>query len=319
MSMHGLLPTDVLLRAKKLRINNGLRLNKLSRLGNETRTLTNITLGMSMWVSSKIRSDSHTLVSDAFRLFQQADSNIQIREVREHDLVLSVRPPSAHGSESEQLHDCHRVINAMLIALNVGSLGTFTLDEDPWAHPILTIGDDLEGKNSRKAALIVKPETAYPDRQQLTDRDVENSALVFGIVAREKTPVLSGEYLRGLLLMRLNVLELNFRRESFLCFYRALEHFAANRILKVRKLSNELRDLQRAMRTLTDNEELIKELRTVYRIRSSQVAHSQIDQVEISQDDLLKTKVFLDFVMHKRFKAEADAEMLARREAARGV
>lgn len=273
-----------------------------------------------MWVSTRIRSDSHTLTTDAFHLFQQVDSNIQIHEVREHDLVLSVRSLNEHDSEPEQIHDCHRVINAMLIALNVGTFGTFTLDEDPWAHPVLTVADDLEGKNSHKAALILKPKTAYPDRQQLTVHDVENSALVFGIVAREQTPVLNGEYLRGLLLMRLNVLELNFRRESFLCFYRALEHFAANRILKVRKLSNELRDLQRAMRTLTKDEELIDELRTVYRIRSSQVAHSQNDQVEISHEDLLKTKVFLDFVMHRTFKAEADIEMLARRDAAaRGI
>ena len=44
MSMHGLLPADGLLRLKKLRINNGLRLNKLSGLGSETRMLTNIML-----------------------------------------------------------------------------------------------------------------------------------------------------------------------------------------------------------------------------------------------------------------------------------
>jgi hypothetical protein len=112
--------------------------------------------------------------------------------------------------------------------------------------------------------------------------------------------------------MRLNILELNFRRESFLCFYRALEYFAANCILKVRKLFNELRDLQKAIRTLTSDEELISELRTVCRIRSSQVAHSQNEQVEISHDDLLKNKVFLDFVMQKTFKAEADEAMWAR-------
>jgi|SRR5690554_2761056 len=269
-----------------------------------------------MWVSSRIRCDSHVMTSESFHLFQREDSNIRIHEVREHDLVLSVRPMDEHASETERVHDCNRVINAMLIALNAGCLGTFTLDEDPWAHPILTVADDLEGRNSRKAALVVEPKTANPDRQQLTERDVENSVLIFGIVARERTSVLTGEYIRGLLLMRMNVLELNFRRESFLCFYRALEHFAANRILKVRKLSNELRDLQRALRTLTNDKELIEELRTVYKIRSSQVAHSQNNQVEISQDDLLKTKVFLDFIMHRTFRAEADAAMLARREAA---
>lgn len=265
-----------------------------------------------MWVSSRIRTDSHTLTPEAFRLFQSPELNIQIHTVHEQDFILSVRPVDENVPVPVQIHDCNRVINAMLIALNVGTLGTFTLDEDPWAHPVLTVADDLDGKNWRKAALVINLETEYPERQQITDLHVEYSALIFGIIARERAPVLVGEYLRGLLLMRLNVLELNFRRESFLCFYRALEHFAANRILKVRKLSNELRDLQKAIRTLTSDEELIGELRTVYRIRSSQVAHSQNEQVEISHDDLLKTKVFLDFVIHKTFKAEADEAMWAR-------
>lgn len=265
-----------------------------------------------MWVSSRIRTDSHTLTPEAFRLFQSPELNIQIHTVREQDFILSVRPVDENVPVPVQIHDCNRVINAMLIALNVGTLGTFTLDEDPWAHPVLTVADDLDGKKWRKAALVINLETEYPERQQITDLHVEYSALIFGIIARERAPVLVGEYLRGLLLMRLNVLELNFRRESFLCFYRALEHFAANRILKVRKLSNELRDLQKAIRTLTSDEDLIGELRTVYRIRSSQVAHSQNEQVEISHDDLLKTKVFLDFVIHKTFKAEADEAMWAR-------
>jgi hypothetical protein len=268
-----------------------------------------------MWVSCRLRTDSHTLTSSAFRLFQLDASNIRIHDVREHDLLISVRPLNTDVPETAQLHECHRVITAMLIALNVGALGTFAFAQDPWAHPVLTAADDLAGANARSSALVVEADTAYPERRQIEEVDVENSALVFGIIARERTPVLTGEYCRGLLLARMNVLELNFRRESFLCFYRALEHFVANRLLKVRRLSNELRDLQRGLRMLTDDQELNDELRTVYRIRSSQVAHSQGTQSEISQDDLIKTKVFLDLVMHKTFKEEANRAMAARRDA----
>ena len=266
-----------------------------------------------MWVSCRLRTDSHTLASSAFRLFQLHDSNIRVHDVRDHDLLISVRPLNTDAPEPAQIHDCHRVITAMLIALNVGTLGTFAFAQDPWAHPILTAADDLTGRNARSIALVVEADTAYPERRQIEETDVESAALVFGIIARERTPVLTGEYCRGLLLARMNVLELNFRRESFLCFYRALEHFVANRLLKVRRLTNELRDLQRGLRMLTADQELIDELRTVYRIRSSQVAHSQDKQSDISQDDLMKTKVFLDFVMHKTFKEEANRAMAARR------
>ena len=268
-----------------------------------------------MWVSCRLRTDSHTLTSSAFQLFQLDASNIRIHDVRDHDLLISVRPLNTDAPEPVQIHDCHRVIRAMLIALNIGTLGTFTFAQDPWAHPVLNAADDLAGTNVRSAALIVEADTAYPERRQIGETDIENAVLIFGIVARERTPVLTGEYCRGLLLARMNVLELNFRREAFLCFYRALEHFVANRLLKVRRLSNELRDLQRGLRMLTSDQELIDELRTVYRIRSSQVAHSQGTQSEISQDDLMKTKVFLDFVMHKTFKEEANRAMAARRDA----
>lgn len=266
-----------------------------------------------MWISCRLRSDSHLLTIPPFHLFQLDASNIRIHSIREHDFVVSVRPLDEHAQESSQLHDCYRVISALLIAFNVGALGTFTIAQDPWAHPILTIAEDLEGNGVRSAALVVEPETAYEERRVISEIDVKAAVLVFGIIARERTPALTGEYLRGLVLMRMNVLDLDFRREAFLCFYRALEHFAAARILRVRRLSNELRDLQQALRTLTNDEVLIGELQAVYRIRSSQVAHSQVAQENISKDDLLKMKVFLDFVMHKTFKAEANAAMLVRR------
>ena len=267
-----------------------------------------------MWVSCRLRTDSHTLTSSAFRLFQLEASNIRIHDVRDHDLLISVRPLNTDAPEPVQIHDCYSVITAMLIALNVGALGTFTFAQDPWVHPVLIAADDLAGMNARSTALVVEADIAYPERRQITEVDAENAALVFGIIAREHTPVLTGEYCRGLLLTRMNVLELNFRREAFLCFYRGLEYFVANRLLKVRKLSNELRDLQRGLRMLTGDHELIDELRTVYRIRSSQVAHSQGPQSDISQDDLMKMKVFLDFVMHKTFKEEANRAMAARRD-----
>ena len=107
--------------------------------------------------------------------------------------------------------------------------------------------------------------------------------------------------------------EINFRREAFMCFYRAFEHFIASRILKVSKLGNELKDLQRGLRKITQSQEIIDEFRLIYTIRSSQAAHSQIKQREITLEEVLKAKVFLDIVMHTEFKREANAEMLARR------
>lgn len=265
-----------------------------------------------MWVSCRVKCDSHVLSSEAFRLFQLDEANMRIREVRERDFLLSMKSVDESVSEPVQVHDCHRVISALLIALNVGAIGMFYWADDPWVHPVLTVADDLEGNNPRSTALVVSSDTAYEERTLLTNRHVEDAALIFGILARERSPVLTGEYSRGLLLLRMNFAELNFRREAFMCFYRALEHFIAVRILKVKRLSKELRDLQRGLSTLTSDPTLVDELREVYAIRSSQGAHSQSAQREITFDEVLKTKVFLDFVMHKEFKAEANRAMAER-------
>ncbi len=265
-----------------------------------------------MWVSCRVKCDSHTLTESVFRLFQLDALNIRISDVKECSFLLSVKSLDGSASEAVQIHDCHRVICALLISLNVGSIGLFYWATDPFIHPVLLVTDELNEKKGRAASLVVHSQTADEMRKPLAEEDVENAMKIFGIVARERSQVLTGEYCRGLLLLRMNFVELNFRREAFMCFYRALEHFAAVRILKVKRLSNELKDLQRAVGTLTSDSELLDELRVVYSIRSSQGAHSQGLQRDITFDEVRKMKVFLDFVMHKEFKSEAHRE-LARR------
>ena len=260
-----------------------------------------------MWISCRIRSDSHTLTGSAFRLLQLTESNIRIKDVSERDFVISVRALVESAPESVQLHNCHHIINAMLIALNVATIGSFFWQNDPWIHPLFTVAEDYEGKNCHESALIVRSNTEHEQLETIEERHIHDAILIFGIIAREESKILIGEYCRGLLLLRMNFCDINFRREAFLCFYRALEYFVAVRILGVKRLKNELRDLQRGLEEIGASRELLEELRALYVIRSSQVAHSQMEQRELSFDEVLKIKVFLDFVMHKTFKHQAYA------------
>lgn len=268
-----------------------------------------------MWISCQIRSDSHTLTEPPFRLLQSPESNIRVHHVRERDFIVSIRALEEPLPEHNQFHHAHHVINALLIALNTGAIGSFYWHNDPWVHPVLTIADDLDGANSRGGALVVKSDTTYRELKPIDEKDIYNAVLIFGILAREDSNILTGEYCRGLLLLRMNFYELNFRRESFLCFYRALENFVAVRILGVKKLKNELRDLQRGLAKVGASQDIQVEMKELYTIRSSQVAHSQVEQREITLDEVLKTKVFLDYIMHKTFKEQADRIMQARQDA----
>lgn len=267
-----------------------------------------------MWVSCRIRSESHTLSDQPFRLFQTTESNIRVHDVNERDFVLSVRIRNEADSEHIQLHHGNNLIRTFLIALNVGALGSFYWYDDPWVHPVLTVRDDFASSAHRMTALVVESSTAYEELVPLVESNVYNVGLVFGILARETSMVLTGEYCRGLLLLRMNFYDLNFRKEAFMCFYRALEHFVAARLLGVKRLSNELRDLKRGLAGLTKDQALIDELNEVYKVRSSQIAHSQTNQREITFDEVMKAKVFLDFVMHKKFKSDANQLLASRSE-----
>lgn len=267
-----------------------------------------------MWISCRIRSDSHTLTEAPFALFLRQEANIRIHHITERDFVVSFRSHDPSSPEAEQVHHAHNGICAFLIALNVGSIGAFHWHSDPWVHPVLVLSEQLEMKESRGAALIVQPDTTYEELRPISEEDLYNAALVFGILAREQTKVLTGEYCRGLLLLRMNFYDLDFRREAFLCFYRALEHFVATRILGVRRLTKELVQLKQALQKIGASKGLAEELREVYAVRSSQIAHAQGEQRPVTLEEVVKVKVFLDFVMHSVFKRQAN-ELMAQRVA----
>jgi hypothetical protein len=197
----------------------------------------------------------------------------------------------------------HIIIRAFLIALNVATLGTFYFADEPWVHPVVHVSETIDGPTRSRALLKPSQRLDIPS-ETLTDRDVKNALLLFGVMARDMDSVLEAEYSRGLLLLRMNFHEVNFRREAFACFYRALEQFVAKRILRVRKFKNDVADIERALTELEASADFRSEFREIYAVRSSQVAHSQILPREITLEEVLKAKTFLDFVMFKTFRAQ---------------
>ena len=268
-----------------------------------------------MWISCHIKSDSHILTEAAFRVLTLQESNIRVADVSAHEFLLSVRSfDDLDSQDHPHLHQGHSVIRAFLVAINVATFGMFYWSAEPWVHPVLFMSEKLEIAGRGISALVAKSDNTFDTRKKLDDREVQNALIIFGILAREKKPTLEEEYSKGLLLLRMNFYEFNFRREAFLCFYRGLENFVAMRILKVKKLKNELRDLQRAIASIGGSQQIVDELREVYTTRSSQVAHAQGAPRNISFEDVMKAKVFLDFVIHKTFKTQGIKILESRRK-----
>lgn len=260
-----------------------------------------------IWVSCNVRTDSHLVSEASFRRFQSNAANVRIHCVDDRHIRIHVASPDLSASEDEQIHHAHQVTKAVVLALNVGSLGHFYWENEPWVHPTLIVSDDLQGKNTRAVALMVNsPNTEYCERRLFSEADEYRTVLLFGVFARGSANVLEDEYCRALLLLRMNFCEINFLRDAFMCFYRTLEYFATGRILKVPRLRNELKGLQSCIRTLEFSDDLVQEMKELYIIRSSQAAHSQTERRQITLDEVLKIKIFVDALLFKPLYDEAN-------------
>ena len=218
---------------------------------------------------------------------------------------MAVRAHEATHSVDEHLHHAHHVIKAIVLALNVGSLGHFYWEDGPWAHPRLTITDDLEGKNPRNFSILTQADSpSFGELRAFSQQDELRVILVFGVFARGSAHVLENEYCRGLLLHRMQYCEIDFRRDAFMCFYRVLEHFVTRRILGTPRLQNELKDIQSCVRNLGFGEMLVDEMRELYAIRSSQTAHAQNTPRTITIDEVMKIKIYVDGLLNKTLLAE---------------
>lgn len=269
-----------------------------------------------MWTSCNLETSSHTLPTEAFSVLQSSEANTRFRVLSENDLLISVRHAGPDTDTAiQKLHHAHQVVRTFLIAFNVASLGYFYWKSPPWLHPVLSTSSDLDGANRTDSALMAEPEHTFETRSPLTKQTVQNAILIFGILAREPSFALDTEYTKGILLLRMQFCDVNFRTEAFMCFYRALEYFIAARVLKVRKLTNELKDLQRGLAIVGLDGEMLDEFKQIYIIRSSQAAHTQMQPRILTFDEVMKAKIFLDFVIHKTFVAQGHALMQSRRDA----
>lgn len=97
-----------------------------------------------------------------------------------------------------------------------------------------------------------------------------------------------------------------------MCFYRVLEHFVTRRVLGTPRLQNELREIQSCISNLGFGQELTDEMKELYLIRSSQTAHAQNVQRQISTEEVLKIKVYVDALLFKVLFAEANHIMEAK-------
>lgn len=269
-----------------------------------------------MWASCILQSDTHIIELDSLNLLQSEELNIRAVRIDGKRLRAHVRAPIP-STRDEHLHHAHHAIKALVLSLNVGSFGHFYWESGPWAHPILTLSDNLDGAPQQRVALVTEPVAAsFGEPRPFSQMDEYRSVLLFGVFARGSAHVLESEYCRGLLLFRMQFCDIDFRRDAFMCFYRVLEHFLTRRVLGRPRLQNELKDIQSCIRQLGLGEDIVDEMKELYLVRGSQTAHAQNLQRQITADEVMKIKVFVDAILFKILLNEAN-EIMERRQGAR--
>ena len=218
------------------------------------------------------------------------------------------------GSQDVLFHS-HISASCYIIALNIVSLGYFTWRNPPSLHPVYVVRNPTTPEIGEKVALLQQQSgERFQSRKELSYEDVERSILIYGALLKDEDQNSRTEYMKGLLHMSASHLDITFYRDAFANFYRCVEFFVTRRILHVKRLSNEFKQIQKALKLIGADEQLAGYFQEVYALRSAQVAHSQNQQVKLAFDDVLKAKAFADIIMYKTYRKQAE-EWRASRQA----
>jgi hypothetical protein len=136
----------------------------------------------------------------------------------------------------------------------------------------------------------------------ITESEVVNSLYLYGALTKESNDELVSEYLKGLVHLSLNYPGAHFEKDAFANFYRTFEHLVTARMLKQRKLKNELRQILGVLSSMGLSSELQSEFKDLYAIRGGQAMHAQLPPTRVDRETCMKMKVFTDVVFFHVYK-----------------
>jgi hypothetical protein len=253
-------------------------------------------------LTCSIRTTSHRLNEESFSLFKTTNSPIHFNNIKEHSFDMSCAYKSdRHRNIDHFVMSTHLLFSTFLMAINISTIGYFNWILKEHISPQYSLSDIAY--NKIVGHISFQEQHNFPaDVIDITSYDLKRAILLLGVLAKKSESVLVQEYLKGILHLDINFLYFDFRKEAFGNFYRSFENVVTEKILKIKKLTNELKDFQQALSKIGVDEKIIEEFKLLYVLRSNQVMHAQKKQVNIEIDDVYKMKVILDGVLYKIYK-----------------
>lgn len=233
------------------------------------------------------------------------ESGISVSKIQESSFIVTVTNRFEHVETVEHfVATAHNIISAFVMSLNIATLGHFVWASGRGTYlPYELIDPYCENTSKRLlVAFNSKSKTWGIDLSNITREEVRRAALLFIALAKEMDSNVRREYIKGIIHLSLDVHDISFHKEAFANFYRSLEFLVTERVLKVKKLKNELKQIQDAIQSLGFQSDLVEEFESLYKLRGDQVMHAQKKQNEIERDDAYKMKVLLDAMLYKIYQ-----------------
>ncbi len=252
-------------------------------------------------IRTKIISHHHHLSDDAFEYFKSPELQLQVSDVKEHSFLVSCYRSQEDTNLDLFYAKSHDIISYFIIAINVATLGHFT-----WDFRFVSAAPYLFMDARQKKGHFLFAETK---RYQWTEELMEISKTLlwrtvqlFLALGHERDDRLKAEYLKGLYNMHSGFFDIHFVNEAFVNFYRAFEFFCTSKLLKVKKLTNEKKQLRSVLADFGFEEAIMDEFDKLYTIRCSQAMHAQRGLESIDKEAAVRIKIFLDSIMHKYYQ-----------------
>jgi hypothetical protein len=259
-----------------------------------------------MYINTRIKSYHHILNADAFKIFMTDKHSFKISNVQSCSFDLSIKA-NPDESESDLTSRAHSIINYYLVALNIATLGHFSWDFQ-LVSPVPYFSSNTPGDFDKFIFLHKKSDFEFDeDLLEINGNLIWQSLKIMIALMEEKDEVFIGEYTKGIFGLHYSLFNINFKNESFSSFYRAFEYFCTQRILKIKSLNNEKKQLKSVLIDFGFEKEITDGFDKIYQIRCNDIMHAQKglnDGVDL--DVLLRLKIFLDSILHKYYASKWD-------------
>jgi hypothetical protein len=228
-----------------------------------------------------------------------------VSDVQEKSFLITVINKSSNCNDIEHfVAFSHVCISAFIMALNIASLGYFTWDWYGFSVSKYKVYNPIRQEKILMFPLQMKERKEYftGSIKEITEKEIRNALKYFGVLAKEeKNTKIREEYIKGILHLSLTFFDIDFCKEAFYNFYRCFENTVTNKVLQVKKLDKEVKDIEKAINKVGLGEILSKQFKSSYLTRSNQVMHAQKKQVNITFDDVYAIKICLDALLFKVF------------------